>query len=634
MRSSAIVDRVAALLERSAPFDRLRDEDRRRLLGEVLVEYFEAGEVVLEQGRTTHEHVYLVESGFVRLVDAATGRLAAEYGEGGVFGSHGPVRGGPLPYEARAAEPTVCVLVRVGRFRELYEANRDFASFFESDLVRYTRASELPLGASSARLLFGTRIGDIVGREPVTCDPDVPVGEAAREMRREGVDSTVVVRGGRVVGILSDIDLRNNLVAEAAPYGTPVGRVMSPDPVMLRGGAPVFEALMAMMRERAFHVVVTDGVGPEAPLLGVVSDVDISRSQGYSPAYALERAEEAGSAAELSRVRDEVNGLLIQLHRRGVRPGDLITINTEINDRLMARAVRLAEMDLVESSPNLRVDLPWAWLSLGSEGRGEMGLKTDQDNALVYADPAPGDEERAQAWFGALAGRANGLLAEAGFAPCKGGVMARNPKWRRSLSGWKETFRRWVGGTDANDLLDAGIFFDLRPLCGEASLGAGIQASVKEALRANPRFLHFVARNALAEGPARTIFRRFAIERSGQHRGTVDLKRRGTRPLVDLARLLAMQLAYLDSPNTNDRFQHAARAMPDARRSIRDADEAHSSLAELRFVHQLRRVEAGQPPDNHVDPYALGRTQQSVLETALSTIKEVQDVVARRHGIS
>jgi CBS domain-containing protein len=128
-----------------------------------------------------------------------------------------------------------------------------------------------------ARLLFGTRIGDLIGRKLLTCDPETPVGEAARAMRREGLNAAVVLENGRVAGILSDIiDLRNNLVAEGASAATPVGRVVSADVVMLGGGASVFEALMAMMRERAFHVVVTDGVG--APLLGVVSDVDISRA--------------------------------------------------------------------------------------------------------------------------------------------------------------------------------------------------------------------------------------------------------------------------------------------------------------------------------------------------------------------
>lgn len=145
------------MLERASPFDRLSPEERRRILGDVLIEYFEPDEVILEQGRTAHEFLYVVESGVVRLLEAGTRRLVAEYGEGGVFGSHGLVRGGALPYEARAVEPTVCVLLWAERFRELYATNEHFAAFFESEISRYGRTSRVPFDASSARLSSSAR---------------------------------------------------------------------------------------------------------------------------------------------------------------------------------------------------------------------------------------------------------------------------------------------------------------------------------------------------------------------------------------------------------------------------------------------------------------------------------------------
>jgi CBS domain-containing protein len=190
MGSSAIVDRITALLKRAAPFDRLRPEERHQLLCEVLVEYFEPDEVILDQGRTAHEFLYIVESGFVRLLDPQTQRLVGECGEGRVFGGHGLVEGGALPYEARTVKPTVCVLLRARRFRELYSAHKGFAAFFDSDLSRY-HARQLPLDVSSARLLFGTRLGDLVHRRPVVCGPDATAREAATIMRRESVDSAV-----------------------------------------------------------------------------------------------------------------------------------------------------------------------------------------------------------------------------------------------------------------------------------------------------------------------------------------------------------------------------------------------------------------------------------------------------------
>ena len=631
MGSSAIVDRIMALLERVVPFDRLQLEERRQLLCEVLVEYFEPDEVILEQGRTTHEFLYIVESGFVRLLDTQTQRLVGECGEGRVFGGHGLVEGGALPYEARTVEPTVCVLLRAEHFRELYSTYTDFAAFFDSDLSRH-HARQLPLDTSSARLLFGTRLGDLVHRQPVVCDPGVIAREAATIMSRESVDSAVIVRDGRVVGILTDMELRDRLVAEAAPLETSVGQLMSEHVVSLQADALVFEALMARMREKAYHVVITEGLGPEAPLVGVVSDKDISRAQGYSPAFVLERAEEADSVAELARIRGEIIGLLLSLERRGVRTKDLISINTEVNDRLMVRALSLVEAELEENSPGLRVHLPWAWLSLGSEGRGEMGLLTDQDNALVYADPSNEEEaEKAERWFRELAEKANLAFSECGFMLCKGGVMSRNPKWRGPLSRWNETFQRWILDPEARTSIEAAVFFDLGFLYGEPALVEDLKSSIGQAMRKESRFLPFLARNAVAGRPSPSLFRSM-VERFGKRSEPLDIKRRGIAPLVNIARLFAMHLRYLDSANTLDRFRHAAKALPDMSKTIEQASEAYNELLELRFDHHLREIERGENLSNRIDPYTLSRTRQDMLRVALSAVEEVQTAVAYRYG--
>jgi CBS domain-containing protein len=630
VRSSAIIDRVAAMLERTPPFDRLPPDERQQLLSDLLIEYFDRDETILEQGQTRHEFLYVVESGFVRLLDTQTQILVEECGEGDVFGIHGLLRRGALPYEARAVEPTVCLLLRASRFQRLYADYEPFAAFFQSGLERYNRASKLPLDASGARLLFGTRLSELVHRGPVILAPQTTAQEAARVMRREHADSAVLVRDGKIVGILSDMDLRDKLVAEAASFETPVGELMSEDTIRLPENEPVFKALMEMVHRRAYHVVVTENNGPEAAPVGVVSDQDISRAQGANPAFVLERVERAGTLDELSDLRSETTRLLVELNRQGVQPEDLIAINTEANDRLMRRALSMVEVGLEEESPGRTVDLPWAWVSLGSEGRGEMGLLTDQDNALVYADPStPEEAERAEEWFRALAERANLALAEVGFALCKGEVMARNPKWRKSSSAWEETFRTWILSPEAYALMEAGIFFDLRGLYGERPLVDGIKTSIARALREERRFLPFLARNALADRPAPSFFRRFLAERG---RRALDIKRRGIRPLVDIARLFAMQTGYLDSTNTADRLRHARTALPDMAQTAENALDAYNYLTEFRFRRHLLAIEGGEALENRVDPSTLSRTQQSMLDAVFSTVEGVQDEVASRYG--
>ncbi|MGB3682786.1 MAG: DUF294 nucleotidyltransferase-like domain-containing protein [Rubrobacteraceae bacterium] len=635
MNNSIVADRISGLLDATPAFDRLPEDERRQLLGRVSLRYFGPDTVVLEQGATNHDFLYVIESGYVRLAERESGRLVDEYGEGDIFGNFGLLKGGPLPFEVRTVEPTVCVLIEAGVFWKLYEAHEEFAAFFDKDLREPSADGGPGFDAGGSRLLFGTTIGELVGRGPVVCSPRATAREAARGMRDENVDSVVVKDGGRVLGILTDIDLRNEVVANGAPPETPVEDLMHRNALRLAADAPVFQALMEMMRHQTYHVVVSEGPGSGAKLLGVISDKDISRAQGNSPAFMTERVERTNAPEDLYGIRGEIDKLLIGLERQGVKPKDLVTINTELNDHLMKHLVGLVEAEMRETHPELYVDLPWAWLSLGSEGRGEMSLLTDQDNALLYADPANDEEaEKAEEWFRTLAWRANEVLAKAGFALCEGDIMARNPKWRQSLSGWKETFEGWITTPNADILVFASTFFDLRGLYGEMSLVEELKKSISQTLEKERRFLPFMVQNALGNRPPLSFFRRFVLERSGEYRHTFNIKRRGLRPLVDTARILAIELRYLDSANTVDRFGHIARNMPGMESAVENALDAYNYLDERRFVHHLRAIERGEKLNNQINPSDLNNTQQNMLKVVFATVQETQEALARRYGIN
>jgi CBS domain-containing protein len=634
MENSIVADRIFSLLGSTPAFDRLPEDERRRLLGKVNLRYFGPDEVILEQGTTAHKFLYIIESGYVRLAEKESGRLVDEYGEGDIFGNYGLMTGGPLPFEVRIVEPTVCVLIGAEDFRELYDKHEEFAAFFDKDLRDSAEDGGPGFDASGSRLLFGTTIGELVGRGPVLCPPRATAREAAQSMRDENADSVIIMEDERVLGILTDIDLRNKIVAEGAPPETPVEDLMHRNALRLAADAPVFQALMEMMQYQTYHVVVSESAAG-SNVLGVISDKDISRAQGNSPAFMTERVEQTNSPEDLYGIRGEIDKLLIGLERQGVKPKDLVTINTELNDHLMKRLVGLVEAEMREENPELYVDLPWAWLSLGSEGRGEMSLLTDQDNALLYADPAYDEEaERAEEWFRALAWRTNEVLAEAGFALCEGDIMARNPKWRQSLSGWKETFRGWILTPDADVLVLASTFFDLRGLYGEMSLVDELKSSIFQTLEKERRFLPFMVQNALGNRPPLSFFRRFVLERSGEYRHTFNIKRRGLRPLVDAARIFAIELRYLDSANTVDRFEHIAKEMPGMASTVEDALDAYNYLDERRFIHHLRTIEREEKLNNQINPSDLNNTQQNMLKVVFATVQEVQEALARRYGIN
>ena len=236
MKNSVVAERIADLLATTPAFDRLPQEDREQLMGRVSMRYYGPEEVILEQGTTRHEYLYIIESGSVRLTEKESGRLVDEYGERDIFGNYGLMNGGQLPFEVRATEPTVCVLLGEKDFRKLYENHGGFAAFFDKELRSHEHDGGSGLDASGSRLLFGTTLGELVGRGPVVCTPQSTAREVAQAMRDENADSVVVTDGDEVLGILSDIDLRNKIVADGVPAETAVEDLMHRNALRLDAG--------------------------------------------------------------------------------------------------------------------------------------------------------------------------------------------------------------------------------------------------------------------------------------------------------------------------------------------------------------------------------------------------------------
>ncbi|MCP4379370.1 MAG: cyclic nucleotide-binding domain-containing protein, partial [bacterium] len=235
-------DRVVVLVRATTPFDQLSDELLSGLLGDILVEYFEPDERILAYGDTRHEYLYFVESGSVRLLDVERHRLMDLCGEGDMFGAAALLSDEPLPYEAVTTEPTVCALIPAARFAALREASTEFADFFTESLKPRARAVEATYDTADARLIVGSRTASLVRKKPLTCPPGTLVRQAAGQMRTARVRSILIVDDGRVVGILTDTDLRNKIVAEGASADTPVDKIMSTPVYSIGAQAPVFDA--------------------------------------------------------------------------------------------------------------------------------------------------------------------------------------------------------------------------------------------------------------------------------------------------------------------------------------------------------------------------------------------------------
>jgi CBS domain-containing protein len=638
MSSSAIIDRIRTLLDSIPPFDRLPADERESILADVSIEYYKSGEVILEQGSSGHRHLYVVESGVVRLMDVEMQRLIDKCGEGDVFGSFGLVKGGSAIYQAKAVEPTVCALLKGERFQQLYDRYEDFAAFFDNDAARYVRHLGREMDVTGSHLLFSKRLNQLVHRKLVRCSPDTSAQQAARIMRRERVDSILVTHEGKLAGIMTDGDLRNKLVARAQPVETAVRRLMTTPVVTVSSEASLFEAMMTMLNRQVTRLVITQRTdGAETPL-GILTDRDVAHFRGQDPVATIQRIQHAPSVSELVNIRVATSEQLLRLHRQGVQPEMVHGIMSVMYDSLAVRVLELAEKELRARHAEVRVDLPWVWLRLGSGGRREMALNSRQHNALLYANPTSEEEAaRTEQWFALLASRANEALASCGFTMSE--FVARESRWRQSLRQWKRLYREWILQSDEHALDVAPIFFDLRGVYGEAKLVEELKRDVVDALNVQALdpdrgFLALMASNALRNKPPLSFLRRFILDRSGEHRHTFDIRERGIQPVVSAARVLALEIRCLDSLSTLERLRAAADAIPDMSRIVESSIEAYRFLVDFRLEDQLRSFEAGEPPKNRIDPMALPRVQQNLLRSAFATVAELQEAVKNRYVVA
>jgi CBS domain-containing protein len=431
-------------------------------------------------------------------------------------------------------------------------------------------------------------LSSVLAREPVSCPPQATVGEVIAALHEKRIGSMVVADGaGLPLGIFTVQDVLGRVAVPRAAMDTPIAALMSPRPVCLPQEAPLVEAALAMVKHGIRHVVVLR----DGRFAGVVSERDLFALQRLSLRRVAERIQAASGVPALAEAAAAIRELTRHLMAQGIRAEQLTQVASALNDALTQRVIALAALGR---------ELPgdWCWLALGSEGRLEQTFVTDQDNALIFA--AAGEREAARRAFLEFAGQVNRDLDACGFPLCKGEIMARNPKWCLAPEEWRAQFGDWIRNPLPEALLNASIFFDFRPLAGEARLAGELREAVLPQAKASPAFQRAMALNALTVRPPLGVLRDFAAEG-----GLIDLKLVGTRPFVDAARVLALA-------------RGAAETSTAARLAVAGEPAA---IEAFHYIQGLRLREQG----NRVREDALGALDRRTLKEAFRQAVALQE---------
>ncbi|HEU4439038.1 MAG TPA: DUF294 nucleotidyltransferase-like domain-containing protein [Methylomirabilota bacterium] len=466
----------------------------------------------------------------------------------------------------------------------------------------------------------------LLKRPPVTCRAGDSIEAASRLMTGHGADAVVVLgAAGQPQGIVTDRDLRERVVAAGRAPAEPVGSVMTSPLVTISPEASLLDAVLDMTRLGLHHLVVMEG----EQLLGVVSGHDLLHLHAAAPVQLARMIRSARTLDELAPVLPALVEMIRRLFEQGLTGSDIGRIVAEINDHLVRQVLGQAAEALHESGAEAP-PVAYCWLALGSEGRREQTIRTDQDNALVYEDPPAGLRERIQGHLHALAERTITALGRLGHPPCPAGFMASNPRWCQPLAAWRGDIAAWIGEPLARDhLLYASTCLDFRPVAGSDALARALRDEVRAQTRAWRSFPRHLAKVAVSHGPPLGLFGRFVLERQDGARG-INIKLNGMLPLVNSLRAYAIDLG-LEETNTLDRLTGSVAAGCFTSAEAEEARRAYEILFRLRLGHQLDLIATGRPPDNFLDPRALDREDQRRLKEAFRIVRRVQGKVAMRY---
>lgn len=465
-------------------------------------------------------------------------------------------------------------------------------------------------------------VGNFCRREVVTCAADDALVAVAAIMHTRNISSVVVCNQATPVGILTDRDLRNKVVARGVDPNTLLARdIMNAPLITVNEEEFLFEALYRMSKHGIHRVGVTDDSGR---LVGIITDSDVLRLQTRSPQQLVRDIEEAGTIGELKTLHDRVEGLVVHLVGAGVSTRDLGRLIAHLNDRILLRLITLLRATRFTNLPGR-----FAFIVLGSEGRQEQTLTTDQDNAIVYADDLSVDEVHYLEEFSREL--IDGLVA-IGVPPCPGGIMAKNAEWRRSLSGWKDAINQWMGTPTPEHILSGSMFFDLRTLYGDATMEQALRAHIARNLQVEPMFLRYAAANVVRFRVPLGWFGRFQVERKGDYRGQLDVKKAGIFAITEGLKVLALEAGIMGG-GSNERLVGLAAAGVLDRARADDLETCFNTLVYFRLRSQVTAIRERRTPNNFIDLQHFTRTEKGRLKLALEGVETFQEFLSLRYSL-
>lgn len=594
------VTEVTSFLAQTTPFDQLDADQRQLLARQMSVYYFRAGEEV----NTDSQRLMIVRTGVFSLYSDQQ-QLLTKLQTGDFYGYQQLLTDLHDKDTLLCEEDGLVYWLPAEGFHHFRYQFKNIDLFFQRLFARRLHQYK---AQSTDR--FTLKISDVAKARKVSIQPDASVQEAAAMMTHHRVSSLLVEHDNKLVGIITDRDLRSRVVAEALAANTTVTEVMTKQPHTIDLHAYLFEAVQLMSQHNIHHLPVLK----DEHIFGMITATDVIRAQQDHPVYLIGEIHRQHSAEGILQCASQIEHLSRSLSTQQVPAHEASHVLTTVTDALTQSWIKLA---IAELGPPPCV---FSWLGFGSQARMEQGLNADQDNALLLEKEPEGEIGR---YFEQLATIVCDGLNQCGIVYCPGNIMASNVELRLSLKGWSKQFAHWIQTPTPEALLKSSIFFDLRPIYGSKSLFNALKQDILARTVDRAVFLYHLSHNALKGSPPLGFFKTFTLERDGKQKKGLDLKKRGLILITDIARVYSLSKG-ISAINTRQRLIQLAQQKVMDPKDSQNLLDAFDVLAQLRWDKHQHDISLGHDASNLLDPAVLSGLQRHQLKDVFEVINQAQ----------
>lgn len=617
--TDSLLPNIIQFISQIDPFDKVPKGALRELASSVKITYLSKGDVVDQCSSKNEKSLYIIRTGSIEQ-RKSDGILRAKLGPEDLFGFTflgNEVESGK-EYKAIAIENSLVYVIPNAALKKLCISHPECAEHFASQAqVRLKSALDV-VWSNKEKGLFIRRVEEVASGRVAIVTAEQSIQSVANEMIDKCSPCAVVYRDNKIVGLITDRDMTKRVIAKGLSISTPVVEVMSPDPKTIHPDDLVLHAASIMMQHNIRNLpLVRDN-----NVVGVLTTTHLVQNHRVQAIFLIEKIKYAGSVKALSSFTSERQAIFEALVEGRVSPEIIGKVMTMIMDAYTRRLIQIA-IDKLGTPP-----CDFSWIVAGSHARQEVHMLSDQDSAIVLDDSAT-DNDRI--YFKHLAMIVSNGLNKCNYPLCPGKFMAATPKWCQPLSVWKKYYKKWVANPEYERLLNISVFLEIRTVYGNKDFEQILRDELHSNINANREFLTMLVNDAVKTNPPLGIFNSLVLQKSGENKKTLDVKKYAINLIIDLARIYGLAVEC-DLTATDERFKAANEKGLLSHDAYKNIINAYQFILSFRFAHQLEALKSGDEPNNHIDPNTFGSFERQHLKDAFRIIADLQEVAKLRFG--